>query len=354
VVDCGFHIIIVDMTDSVYHELARLPEKGITSFKLFMAYKGAQMVDDLTLLRALEQARLAGALVMVHAENGDAVEFLQAKFLAEAKRTPKYHAASRPSRVEAEATARAIALAEIVGASIYIVHLTCEESLDEVTRGRARGVDVLAETCTHYLYTTSNDLDCPGFEGAKFVFTPPARTQKDQKILWHALGNRTLQAVSSDHAPWRYHGQKDLGRDDFTKIPNGAPGIEERLTMVYQGVNEGHISISRFVDLTSTTPARIFGLFPKKGTIAVGSDADLVIWDPVARTVITQADLHHHVDYTLYQGREARGLPRTVLRRGEVIVRNRQFVGRAGTGRFIARERYQRCNLTETEALERE
>jgi dihydropyrimidinase len=343
-IDYGFHIIVRDMNDAVEAELARLPDEGITSFKLFMAYKGMLGVDDLVLIRALEQARKAGALVMVHAENGDAAYFLQRKYVAEGKTAPKYHAPTRPPRVEAEATARAIALAELVGTSIYIVHLTCRESLEEVVRGRSRGVDVLAETCTHYLYVTKEDLDRDGFEGAKYVFTPPARTREDHEILWHALAHRTLELVSSDHASWNYAGDKELGRDDFTKIPNGAPGIEERLTMVYQGVDQGRLRLPQFVDLTATRPAPIFGLFPRKGTIAVGSDADLVIWDPRRERTIRQAELHHAVDYTLYEGMAVRGASRTVLRRGDLLVKDETFVGRPGTGEFLRREKYRGRN----------
>jgi dihydropyrimidinase len=343
-IDYGFHIIVRDMNDAVEAELGRLPDQGVTSFKLFMAYKGMLGVDDLALVRALEQARQAGALVMVHAENGDAAYFLQQKYVAAGKTAPKYHAVTRPPRVEAEATGRAIALAELVGTSIYIVHLTCGESLEEVVRGRARGIDVLAETCTQYLYFTKEDLDREGFEGAKYVFTPPARSRADHEILWHALAHRTLELVSSDHAAWNYSTDKQLGRDDFTKIPNGGPGIEERLMMVYQGVNQGRLTLPQFVDLTATRPAQIFGLFPRKGTIAIGSDADLVIWDPVRERTIRQAELHHAVDYTLYEGKTVRGGPRTVMRRGELLVENETFVGRPGTGQFLRRQKYRGRN----------
>jgi dihydropyrimidinase len=307
-----------------------------------MAYKGMLGVDDEALVRALEQARKAGALVMVHAENGDAAYFLQQRYLAAGKTAPKYHAASRPPRVEAEATARAIALAEIVGTSVYIVHLTCRESLDEVVRGKFRGVDVLAETCTQYLYCTKDDLDREGFEGAKYVFTPPARTVEDQETLWHALAHSTLELVSSDHAAWSYRTAKILGRDDFTKIPNGAPGIEERLMMVWQGVNQGRLTPSQFVEVTATRPAQIFGLFPRKGAIAVGSDADLVIWDPKRERTIRQSELHHAIDYSLYEGMAVRGAPRTVMLRGDLLVENETFVGRPGTGQFLRRGRYRR------------
>ncbi|HTM78828.1 MAG TPA: amidohydrolase family protein, partial [Devosia sp.] len=236
-------------------------------------------------------------------------------------------------------------LAEIAQAPLYIVHLTCRESLDAVIAGRLRGVDVSAETCTHYLYATKDDLKRENFEGAKWVFTPPARTVEDQTLLWHALSFGTLQAVSSDHGSWSFGEHRQRGRNDFSKIPNGAVGIEERMTMVYQGVVQGRFSISRFVDLVATTPARLFGLYPHKGTIAVGSDADVVIWDPEATATMGQAMLHHGGDYSLYEGHDVRGLPITVVSRGEVIVEDRQFVGTPGRGRFIKRKRYDRALL---------
>ena len=339
-IDYGFHVIIVDFTDEVEREMRQLPDEGVTSFKLFMAYKGMLGVDDAALVRALDIAKEAGALVMVHAENGDAADYLRRNALANGDVEPKFHASTRPPRVEAEATARAIALAEIVGTSIYIVHLTCEEALEELFRGRLRGVDALAETCTQYLYTTKEDLDRPNFEGAKYVFTPPARTIKDQEILWRALAQGVLQTVSSDHSTWNWRGQKEMGKDDFTKIPNGAPGIEERLMMVYQGVRQGRLSLPQFVDMVATRPARTFGLFPQKGTIAVGSDADIVIWDPEAKFEMKLSELHHNVDYTAYDGAEIQGAPRTVLLRGEEIVKDRQFVGKVGSGEFLQRKKF--------------
>ena len=339
VVDYGFHIIVVDFNEAVERELGELPGEGVSSFKLFLAYKGAQMVDDRTIVRTLAQARKSGALVMVHAENGDGADFLVEQNLAVGNITPKYHALSRPPIVEGEATNRAIALAEIAEAPLYIVHLTCRESLDAVIAGRLRGVDVNAETCTHYLYATSDDLDRPEFEGAKWVFTPPARSKQDQALLWRALSMGTLQAVSSDHGSWSFGEHRQRGRNDFSKIPNGAVGIEERMTMVYQGVVAGRFSPSRFVDLVSTTPAKLFGLYPEKGNIAVGSDADLVLWNPDATTTVTQSALHHGGDYSLYEGQQVRGLPGTVLSRGEVIVEQGQFVGDAGRGRFLKRKR---------------
>ena len=339
-VDYGYHMIIVDLNELVFRELAGVPEMGITSFKLFMAYRGMMMVDDVALIRALETARRTGALVMVHAENGDAAAYLQQKYLSEGKSEPKYHAASRPPRVEAEATARAIALAEIVGASLYVVHMTCEESLEELIRGKRRGVDVYAETCSQYLYLVKEDLDRPNFEGAKFVFTPPARTVRDHEALWNALGDGFLETVSSDHSGTNFKGDKELGRDDFTKIPNGIPGIEERMMLVYQGVNQGRLTINQFVYLMSTRPAQLFGLFPRKGSLSVGADADLIIWDPAAKYTISQKTLHQKADYSCYEGREIQGVPRTVLLRGKVIVDGRQFVGEVGEGRFLRRDKF--------------
>jgi len=340
VVDYGFHGMISDYNDAVAREITSLPEAGVTSIKLFMAYRGALMVDDRTLVQTLDQASRAGILVMVHAENGDAADLMQQRLMAEGKRDPKYHAVSRPPRVEAEATGRAAALAEVVGVPIYFVHVSCEEAVEEIRRARVRGVRAMGETCTHYLYFTEDDLDRPGFEGAKWVYTPPARKAHQPPALWHALANGDLILVASDHCSFNFKGQKELGLGDFTKIPNGAPGIEERLMGVYQGVVEGKIGLNRWVDLVSTTAAKTFGLYPRKGTIAVGSDADLVIWDPNAELKVTQSALHQNVDYTLYEGRTFRGVPQIVTLRGQVIVENRQHVGPPGTGRFLARTRW--------------
>ena len=339
-VDYGFHIVVADPTAAVLEELAGLPAQGVTSFKLFMAYKDALMADDWTIIQVLEQARRSGALVMVHAENGDAAHLLQQRFLAAGQTSPKYHLLSRPPRIESEAVARVITLAEFVGAPIFIVHMSCGEALDELVRGRARGVQVFAETCPHYLNTSVEDLDRPGFEGAKYCYSPPPRQKRDQELLWHALANGTLQSVGSDHAPFNFVGQKELGRDDFTKIPSGAPGIEERLIMIYQGVHEGRLSINRFVELVATAPARLFGLAPRKGSIAVGADADLVIWNPDATLELTPARLHQRVDYTINQGRHVRGLPEVVLLRGKVIVADREYVGQIGSGQFLKRARF--------------
>jgi dihydropyrimidinase len=340
-VDYGFHIVVADPTEAALGELAGLPGQGITSFKLFMAYKDALMADDWTLIRVLELARQHGALVMVHAENGDAAHLLQQRFLAAGNTGPQYHLLSRPPRIEAEAVARAIALAEIVDAPLFIVHISCGEALDELARGRARGAQVFAETCPHYLYTSDADFERPGFEPAKYCYSPPPRPQANQALLWRALADGALQSVGSDHAPFNFVGQKELGRDDFTKIPSGAPGIEERLIMLYQGVDAGHLTLNRFVELVATAPARLFGLYPEKGTIAIGGDADLLIWNGMAELMLTPAALHQHVDYTVYQGRQVRGLPETVILRGQVIVEGREFVGQIGGGRFLRRRPFE-------------
>ncbi len=342
VIDYGFHIIVVDLSDRVAAELERLPDEGITSFKLFMAYRGAQMVDDRTMLRVLEIAARSGALVMVHAENGDAADFLIDRHLAAGQTDPVHHALTRPPRIEGEATARAIMLAELAGAPLYIVHVSCRESLNEVVAGRRRGVDVVAETCTHYLYTSLDDLRRP--DGPKWVFSPPPRTITDQQELWRALGVGELAVVSSDHGSWGYESQR-RNRPNFAQIPNGAVGIEERMTMVYQGVVEGRFGISRFVEMTSTAPARLFGLFPQKGTIAVGSDADLVVWNPTRRRPLRQVDLHHAADYSLYEGIDVQGAADVVIRRGDVLFDGAGFVGTPGSGRFVRRGRFSRATV---------
>jgi dihydropyrimidinase len=339
-IDYGFHAMINDLTPTVFEEIASLPDRGVTSIKLFMAYRGTNMVDDRTLVRTLAESVRNGILVMVHAENGDAADHLQQQFLHAGKTAPKYHALSRPPRVEAEATARAGALAEVVNAPVYVVHVSCAEAVDEVQRARDRGVDIMGETCTHYLYFDEQDLDRPGFEGAKYVYTPPPRAKHQPASMWRAIADGSLRVVASDHCPFNFAGQKTLGTDDFTLIPNGAPGIEERLMFTYQGVHDGRITLNRFVDLVSTSPAKIFGLYPAKGTIAIGSDADMVVWNPAAELTVTRSTLHQNVDYTLYEGKHITGLPETVTLRGEVIVENRQYVGRPGRGRFLARKAY--------------
>lgn len=337
VADYGFHIIVTDFTPEVAAELDRLPELGVTSIKVFMAYRGQQMIDDRVMLAVLDSARRSGSIVMVHAENGDAADYLIQRNLAAGNTQPRFHALSRPPRIEAEATARAIALAETVGAPLYIVHVSCRESLEEVLRGRARGVDVTAETCTHYLYVTAEDLERPNFEGAKFVFSPPPRSTQDNAALWTALRDGRLQVLSSDHGGWSFSAHKALGEHDFSRIPNGVPGVEERMVMAWQGVVRGAIDPCRFVEITATGPARIFGL-QNKGRIAPGCDADIVIWDPSKTATVQSSALHHNVDFSVYEGHSVTGCVEAVFLRGTLMVRNGDFVGPEGIGRYLHRE----------------
>src|ERR1700740_895493 len=281
VFDYSFHCIITDLADAQLEEMNALVREGVTSFKLFMAYPGVFMLDDGSIFKALRATSKNGGLVCMHAENGGAIDVIVQQALAEGKKAPKYHALTRPTTAEAEATARAIALAEMAGAPVYIVHLSCNEALEKVREARDRGLPVYAETCPQYLYLSLENFDVPGLEGAKSVFTPPLREKWHQEKLWQGLAKDTLQVVSTDHCPFCFKAQKALGRDDFTKIPNGGPGVEHRMSLIFSGgVGQGRFSVNRFVELVSTAPARLFGLFPRKGTIAVGSDADLVIFDP--------------------------------------------------------------------------
>jgi dihydropyrimidinase len=261
-----------------------------------------------------------------------------ARALAEGKTAPIYHALTRPTRAEAEAVHRAIAMAEIAGVPVYIVHLSSEDALNQVREARDRGVPAFAETCPQYLLLSIEELERPNFEGAKYVFTPPLRTKENLPKLWDGLKDDHLQVVSTDHCPFCFEDQKILGKDDFTKIPNGGPGIENRLQLIYHhGVNAGKLSLNRFVEITSTTPARIFGMYPQKGEIAAGSDADLVIWDPKAPYTISSKTHHMRVDYSMFEGYQVQGNARTVISRGEVIVDGGEFLGKAGRGNYLRR-----------------
>jgi dihydropyrimidinase len=315
-----------------------LVAEGVTSFKMFMAYPATLMVDDGTIFQVLCRTSRNGGLTLVHAENGSVIDVLVRRALAEGKTAPLYHALTRPASAEAEAVHRAIALAEMAGASIYIVHVSSEDALNQVREARERGVPVFAETCPQYLLLSVDDLARPGFEGAKYVLTPPLREKRHQPKLWEGFTGGHLQVVATDHCPFRFHDQKSLGKGDFTKIPNGGPGIENRLQLLYHfGVNEGRLSLNRFVELVSTAPARIFGLYPRKGELLAGSDADIVIWDPPAEHVISAETHHMRVDYSMFEGFRVKGTARTVLSRGEVIVENGRFVGRAGRGQYLKR-----------------
>ncbi len=337
-IDYGLHMIVTDLGSSGLEDMDDVVREGVASFKLFMAYPNVLMVDDATIFKALSQTAKNGALICMHAENGSVIDVIIARALAEGKTAPVYHALTRPTRAEAEAVHRAIAMAEIAGAPVYIVHLSSEDALNEVREARDRGVPAFAETCPQYLLLSIEELERPNFEGAKYVFTPPLRTKDNLPKLWDGLKHDHLQVVSTDHCPFCFEDQKILGKDDFTKIPNGGPGIENRLQLIYHhGVNAGKLSLNRFVELTSTTPARIFGMYPKKGEIAPGSDADLVIWDPNAAHVISAQTHHMRVDYSMFEGFHVRGNARIVLSRGEVIVENGQFHGKPGRGQYLRR-----------------
>ena len=340
-IDYGFHCIMTDLPDARLDEMKALADEGVTSFKLFMAYPGVFMVEDALIFKAMLKASGSGSLVCMHAENGGAIDVIVQRALAEGKTTPKYHALTRPTTAEAEATGRAIALAEMAGAPVYIVHLSCNDALEKVREARDRGLPVYAETCPQYLFLSIENFDVPGFEGAKYVFTPPLREKWHQEKLWKGLAADHLQVVSTDHCPFCYKEQKELGKDDFTKIPNGGPGIEHRLSLVFSGgVHGGRFSVNRFVELTSTAPAKLFGLYPRKGTIAIGSDADLVIFDPDEEQVISARTHHMRVDYSMFEGIKVRGVPKQVFSRGQLVIDHGKFVGKVGGGEFLKRQRY--------------
>jgi dihydropyrimidinase len=339
VIDYAFHCIITDIAVAQLDEMKAFVREGVPTFKLFMAYPGVFMLDDASIFKAMGAAANSGGMICMHAENGGAIDVIVQRALAEGKRAPKYHALTRPVTLEAEATSRAIALAEIAGTPVYIVHLSCNEALEKVREARDRGLRVYAETCPQYLYLSLENMDAPGFESAKYVFTPPLREKWHQEKLWQGLAQDDLQVVSTDHCPFCMKEQKELGKDDFTKIPNGGPGIEHRLSLVYNGgVHGGKFSPNRFVQLVSTAPAKLFGLYPRKGTVAVGSDADLIVFDPNEEQIISVKTHHMRVDYSMFEGTRVKGTTKTVLSRGRTIIDNGRFTGKAGAGEFLRRE----------------
>jgi len=342
VIDMGYHMAVTDLKEGgTLEELASLPDQGITSYKLFMAYKGALMVDDETLFRTMEVAAKTGALVMVHAENGDLIDVFVRQALEADNTEPKYHALTRPPEAEGEATNRAIQLAHVAGAPLYVVHVTCKEAVDPISRAREAGWDVWGETCTQYFFTSLEDIEKPNFEGAKYVYSPPVRDKSNWDYLWNAVRTDALSAVSTDHCAFLWDGQKTMGKDDFSKIPNGGPGLENRLHMVHEfGVRAGRISLNRMVELLSTNPAKLFGLYPRKGTVAVGSDADIVIFDPEKRHTISAATHHSKSDYNLYEGTEVTGSPALVLLRGNVLIDGDELIAQPGVGQFVARAKF--------------
>ena len=336
-IDYAFHMIMSDVTEDSLKEMDTLVDEGVTSFKLFMAYPGVFYSDDGKILRAMQRSAGNGGLIMMHAENGIAIDVLVEQALAAGHTDPRYHGEVRRELLEAEATHRAIQLARVAGAPLYVVHVSAESALAEVAAARDLGLNVFGETCPQYLFLSTDNLAEPGFEGAKYVCSTPLRPREHQAALWRGLRTNDLQVVSTDHCPFCFSGQKELGRGDFSKIPNGLPGVENRVDLLHQAVLDGHISRRRWIEIACATPARMFGLYPRKGTIAPGADADIVIYDPT-ETYTMSAETHHmNVDYSAYEGRQVTGRVRTVFSRGTVVIDDGKYLGHAGHGAYLPR-----------------
>jgi dihydropyrimidinase len=336
-IDYGFHMILADVNEDVLKEMDVLVDEGVTSFKMFMAYPGVFYSDDGRILRAMQRGAENGGLLMMHAENGIAIDVLVEQALAAGKTDPRHHGEVRRALLESEATHRAIQLARVAGAPLYVVHVSAAEAVEELTRARDLGLNVFGETCPQYLFLSTDDLARPDFEGAKYVCSTPLRPVEHQAALWRALRGDDLSVVSTDHCPFCFSGQKELGRGDFSKIPNGLPGVENRMDLLHQAVVDGHISRRRWIELACATPARMFGLYPRKGTIAPGADADIVLYDPQSPYVISAETHHMNVDYSAYEGRRVAGRAKTVISRGAVLVQDGEYLGRPGHGRFVSR-----------------
>ena len=336
-IDYGFHLITTEFEDGDEKEMYSLIDEGISSFKLFMAYPGVFLADDATIFRAMSAAGTRGGLVCMHAENGIVINEIIKRFLADGRTAPKFHALTRPTIAEAEGVHRAIAIAEMAESPVYIVHLSSTDALNQVRQARDRGIPAFAETCPQYLFHSIEDYG-DGWDGAKFVMTPPLREKHNCGELWKGLKMDDLQVISTDHCPFCMKEQKELGKESFDRIPNGAPGVENRMALIYNGgVVENRISLNRFVELTSTAAAKMFGMFPKKGTIAVGSDADIVIFNPNGETKFGVEHEHMNVDYSSYEGWTVKGKVETVLSRGRVVIENGEHTGNQGDGQFIKR-----------------
>jgi dihydropyrimidinase len=336
-IDYGFHMIVSDVNDTTLKEMDACIDAGVTSFKMFMAYPGVFYATDGEIVRAMQQAAGNGALIMMHAENGIAIDQLVAEALAAGRTEPLQHGLTRPAELESEATSRAITLAGVTGAPLYVVHLSAAQALAAIAEARDTGQNVFAETCPQYLYLSLEDLGRPGFEGAKYVASPPLRPKEHQASLWRGLRTNDLSVVSTDHCPFCFKDQKELGRGDFSKIPNGIPGVEHRMDLLHQGVAAGELSLARWVEVASATPARMFGLYPRKGVIQPGSDADVVIYDPAATQVLSAASHHMAVDYSAYEGMRITGRVDTVLSRGRMVIDAGEYLGETGHGRFLSR-----------------
>ncbi|MDI3417428.1 dihydropyrimidinase [Streptomyces luteolus] len=343
-IDYAFHMILSDVNDGTLKEMDRLVEEGITSFKLFMAYPGVFYSDDGQILRAMQRAAGNGGLIMMHAENGIAIDVLVEQALQRGETDPRYHGEVRKVLLEAEATHRAIQLARVAGAPLYVVHVSAEEAVAELAAARDKGLPVFGETCPQYLFLSTDNLAEPDFAGAKYVCSTPLRPREHQAALWRGLRTDDLQVVSTDHCPFCFVGQKELGRGDFSKIPNGLPGVENRMDLLHQAVVDGHISRRRWIDIACAAPARMFGLYGKKGTLAPGADADVVIYDPTAEQTLSAETHHMNVDYSASEGKRVRGQVETVLSRGEVVVDQRKFTGLAGHGVYTPRGTCQYLN----------
>jgi dihydropyrimidinase len=341
-VDYGFHLAVSDLNQSVLEELTTIIQRtGVASIKLYMAYKNILQVDDSTLLQVLQLAKKVGLLVCVHCENGDVIDVLVKEARDKGQIQPKYHASTRPVTVEREATARAICLAEIAGAPLYVVHVSSKAALQVIKEGQGRGLPIYGETCPQYLLLDQSCYEVEDFSAAKYVMSPPLRPLENQAALWMGLVNGALSTVGSDHCSFNLVGQKDLGSSDFSKIPNGGPGVENRFGLLYTyGVAAGKINLNQFVAITATNAAKLFGLFPRKGTIAVGSDADIVIWDPAVRSILSARTQMQNVDYNLYEGIEQIGRPRHVFLRGKRIVTDGILNPYAPAGCYLARKPY--------------
>ena len=341
-IDYGFHQILSDVQDSSLDAMDELIAEGVTSFKLFMAYRGVFLSDDGQILRAMQKAATNGAMVMMHAENGSVIDVLVRQALEAGDTAPYFHGTTRPWQAEEEATHRAIMLADLTGAPLYVVHVSAKQAVAQIAAARDRGLNVFGETCPQYLYLSLEEhLGAPGFEGAKWVCSTPlrSRAQGHQDHMWRALRTNDLQLVSTDHCPFCMKGQKEMGLGDFSKIPNGIGSVEHRMDLLYQGVVTGELTLERWVEICCTTPARMFGMYGRKGVIAPGADGDVVVYDPNGHTSIGVGKTHHMaMDYSAWEGFEIDGHVDTVLSRGEVVVDGGEFLGRAGHGRYVRRD----------------